>query len=268
MIEVRNLVKHYGSQEALRGVSFTVRPGEITGYLGPNGAGKSTTLKILTGLLRPTAGQVLIAGHDVTVAPLEVKRRIGYVPESAALYSSLTPHEYLSLVAELHHLDRPTAAERIAYLFNEFQLVPAADRQIDALSKGMRQKVLLSGAFLHDPEVFLFDEPLNGLDVNAALTLRRLIESLAARGKTILYCSHILDVVERLCRRVIVLHQGELVADDTTAKLLAASPTGTLEAVFQALTGPVGNGLQQEWAAAFAPAPQDPSPQDRRRKRP
>lgn len=236
MIEVRGLVKDYGEQRALRGISFTVRPGEATGYLGPNGAGKSTTVKVLAGLLRPTEGEVRICGWDLCKDSLEVKRRIGYVPETAALFTSLTPHEYLSFIAELHHLDRALAAERMDRLLFAFQAADVADRQIETLSKGQRQKVLLTGALLHDPDVLLLDEPLNGLDVNAVLTFRRILEQLIARGKTVLFCSHILEIVERLCVRVLIVHQGAIVADDTTANLLASTPDRTLEAVFRKLT--------------------------------
>jgi ABC-2 type transport system ATP-binding protein len=236
VIEVHNLVKHYGEKQAVRGVTFTAQPGEITGYLGPNGAGKSTTVKILAGLLRPTSGEVHICGRDLSQQPLEIKRHLGYVPESATLYSSLSPHEYLSLVAELYHLDRAVAAERIAQSLKAFEISETADRQIETLSKGQRQKVLLTAALLHDPDVILLDEPLNGLDVNAALTFRQILRSLIGRGKTILFCSHILEVVERICARVIVIHEGAVVANDTTARLLAGNPKGTLEAVFQALT--------------------------------
>ena len=199
MIEVVDVAKTYGTKEALRGVSFTVRPGEATGYLGPNGAGKTTTIKMIAGLIRPTRGQVRVCGFDVMASPLEVKRRIGYVPESAALYDTLTPNEHLSLMAELHGLDRREAARRIGELLGSFALRDAADQPIESLSKGMRQKVLLSAAFLHDPEVLLLDEPLNGLDVASVLTFRKMLEAMLARGKTVLYCSHILDVIERVC---------------------------------------------------------------------
>src|SRR5262249_18307780 len=155
VIEVRNLVKSYDGTDAVKGISFTLRPGEATGYLGPNGAGKSTTVKIIAGLLRPTEGEVKDCGFDVVKDPIEVKRRIGYVPENAALYDSLSPNEYLSLVSELYQLDRATAAMRIGQLFDAFDLLPAADQQIETLSKGMRQKVLLIGALIHDPPVIL-----------------------------------------------------------------------------------------------------------------
>lgn len=236
MVEVSQLRKDFDGRETLRGIGFTLRPGEATGYLGPNGAGKSTTVKILAGLLRPDGGSVRVCGFDLATQPLEVKRRVGYVPENAALYQSLTPHEYLSLVAELYHLDRPVAAQRIAQLLTAFQVADAADLPIETLSKGMRQKVLLSSALLHDPEVLLLDEPLNGLDINAVLTFRRILEALLARGRVVLFCSHLLDVVERLCQRVLIIDHGRLVADDRTADLLARRQGGTLESVFRELT--------------------------------
>jgi ABC-2 type transport system ATP-binding protein len=255
MIEVQNLGKSYGPKAAVADVSFTVRPGEPTAYLGPNGAGKSTTLKILAGLLRPDQGQVRIAGFDIHQDPLEAKRRVGYVPENAALYATLTPNEYLSLIAELYHLDRPTAADRITQLLRAFDLPNVGDRQIETLSKGQRQKVLLIGAMLHNPDVLLLDEPLNGLDANAGLTFRRILEELAGQGKTILFCSHILEVIERICPRVILIDQGRIVADDTTANLRQRHAKGTLEAVFQQLTRP---DEADEGAKAFVQALRTP----------
>lgn len=236
MIEVSHLVKRFDDAAAVADVSFRVEPGTACGYLGPNGAGKSTTVKIMAGLLQPTEGSVRIAGFDLRERPLEVKRRLGYVPESAALYATLTPHEHLSLVAELYHLERSHAAERIGQLLKAFEITELADRQIETLSKGQKQKVLLIGSLLHDPEVLLLDEPLNGLDVNSVLTFRQILAELLARGRTILFCSHILEVIERLCSRVIVIDKGKVVADDETSKLLAGSPQGTLAAVFQQLT--------------------------------
>ncbi|WP_158265690.1 ABC transporter ATP-binding protein [Blastopirellula marina] len=256
VIEVINLVKTFAGNTALKGVNFTVHPGEATGCLGPNGAGKSTIMKTLAGLLRPTSGEVRICGHSLATEPLEAKKRLGYIPETAAMYTGLTASEYLSFVAELYHVDREYAAEQIRKLMEAFRLTEAADRQIDALSKGMRQKVLISSALLHDPDVLIFDEPLNGLDVNAALTFRRIVEDLIEQGKTVLYCSHILDVVERLCTRVIVLNEGEVVADDQTANLLASNSKGSLEAVFQELTR---IGPEIEWGAALAEG-RSPSP--------
>jgi ABC-2 type transport system ATP-binding protein len=252
VIEVQNLTVSYdGGKPALKDVSLTARPGEVTGYLGPNGAGKSTTMKVLAGLLRPTAGSARIAGLDMTEQPLEAKRQLSYIPESAALYTSLTANEYLSMVAELYHMERSQAAAKIQQLLTVFDLTAAADKPIESYSKGMRQKTLLASGLVHDAEVYLFDEPLNGLDSNAVQSVRRLIAELASRGKTILYCSHILPVVERVCQRVILLRDGEIVADAPTAELLGRSKEGTLEAVFQELTAGMNESVWNEWKGAF-----------------
>lgn len=237
MIEVRELVRTFGAKEALRGVSFTAPAGAITGYLGPNGAGKSTTLKILTGLLAPSSGTVKIAGHDVATAPIEAKKRLGYVPESGALYETLTPLEYLSLVAELHEVDPAAARSRIDAWVERFEIGEFCNRRIADLSKGTRQKVCLISAFVHEPEVLLLDEPLNGLDVNATDTFRDELRRYADQGRTVFYSSHILDVVERTCDRVVVVNQGRIVADDTTEALLKGSGTPRhLTEVFKQLT--------------------------------
>ncbi len=236
MIEAVNLRVAYGAVEALKGVSFLVPPGEICGYLGPNGAGKSSTVRCLTGLLRPGSGSARICGHDLAESPVEAKRRFGYVPETAATYTMLTIREYLSLVGELHELPVETIAERSARLVESFDLAASADRPIETLSKGQRQRVALSAALLHDPEALILDEPLTGLDAVAARTVKDVLAGLAARGRAILFCSHVLEVVERLCGRVIVLHQGVVVADGPTAEILGRTREGTLEAVFRSLT--------------------------------
>jgi ABC-2 type transport system ATP-binding protein len=248
MITVRQLTKTYDGTQALRSVSFTVPAGQVCGYLGPNGAGKSTTVKILTGVLRPDAGQCYVAGFDVAHDALEVKRRIGYVPETGTVYSTLSASEYLALCGALHDMEPDEVAERSARMLELFELKDAADRRLDTLSKGMRQKVVISAALLHDPEVILLDEPLSGLDANAALLIKEIVRGLAERGKTVLYCSHILDVVERLCERVIILDKGEIVADGMTAELLSSSHRGTLETLFRTLTATEDN---RESVAAF-----------------
>jgi ABC-2 type transport system ATP-binding protein len=237
MIRVQDLVKVYGTKEALRSVSFEIPPGQVCGYLGPNGAGKSTTVKILTGVLRPTSGRAVVAGFDVGEQPLEVKRRIGYVPETGAVYPMLSVNEYLALVGALHGLDPSEIGERSDRLLGLFKIRDAQDQRLDTLSKGMRQKVVISAAVLHDPDVLLFDEPLSGLDANAARTVKDLVRGIADRGKTVLYCSHLLDVVERLCDRVIILDQGQVVADGSPGALMASSNRDTLETVFRSLTG-------------------------------
>ena len=236
MIEVHSLTKTYESEDVLRGVSFTIHPGQVTAYLGPNGAGKSTTVKIITGLLKASSGQVRVCGYDIDKQPLEAKRRLGYVPEQLGLYVTLSAEEYLAFVAELYPVPREVARERIRQLLEMFELAPVAHRLIQTYSRGQRQKVLISAALLHDPEVLVLDEPLQGLDANACRVLRRVIAEFVERGKTVLFCSHVLEVVERLCQRVVVLNQGTIVADDTTENLLKTSATGELEGVFRKLT--------------------------------
>jgi len=236
MIRVEQLSKTYGQTEALRSIGFEVPPGQVCGYLGPNGAGKTTTVRILTGVLRPTAGRAHVAGFDVAEDPIEVKRRIGYVPETGTVYSTLSVNEYLALVGALHRMAPEEVARRSGRLLRLFGIDEAADRRLDTLSKGMRQKVVVSAALLHDPEVLLLDEPLSGLDANAAVVIKDIVRGMAEQGKTVLYCSHILDVVERLCDRVVILNRGEVVADGPTAELISGRPSGTLEAVFRELT--------------------------------
>ncbi len=237
-IEVDQLRKSYAGVEAVKGISFVVPAGQICGYLGPNGAGKSTTLKMLTGLLAPSGGSVRIAGHDVTTQPLEAKRKLGFVPESGALYSLLSAREHLKLVSDLHELEPHKASATADALLTRFELHGVADRRIDTLSKGQRQKVALATALLHEPEVLLLDEPLNGLDVQAARVFKDLILEIAERGGTVLFSSHILDVVERVCHRAIILHQGEVVADAPTSELVARSKDKSLESVFHQLVAP------------------------------
>jgi ABC-2 type transport system ATP-binding protein len=251
MIHVERLAKNYDGMTALDGVSFDIPPGQVCGYLGPNGAGKSTTVKILTGVLRPTAGSAKVAGFDVADQPLEVKRRIGYVPETGAAYPTLSVNEFLTLVGTLHHMPPELIAERSRRMLELFALADVADGRIGALSKGMRQKVVLSAAMLHDPEVLLLDEPLSGLDANAARTVKDIVRGLADRGKTVFYCSHVLEVVERLCDRVIILDAGRIVADGSPEELMRSTRRKSLEHVFRALTS---DDNQAEIAKAFVDA--------------
>lgn len=238
MIEAIGLAKRYGEVEALRGVSFRAERGEILGYLGPNGAGKSTTVRLLTGLQPPTSGTARIGGFDVFTRPLEAKRLIGLVPESGALYEALTPVEYLSFVGQLYELEVGACRRRIQELLEYLGLAPSVwGRRMHGFSKGMKQRVAIAAAMLHHPEVILFDEPLNGLDVNGTVRVKQLIADASARGCTILYSSHLLDVVERICTRIIILAAGQIQVDGSLRDILARSPGQTLEAVFQRLTG-------------------------------
>jgi ABC-2 type transport system ATP-binding protein len=235
MLEATNLTKLYSGIPAVKDVSFSVKPGEILGYLGPNGSGKTTTVSMVVGLLEPTGGQVLFDGHDVQGDLVGFRRRVGYVPEEPHLYPFLSGREYLQLVGRLREIAGSTLERRIEGLLNLFGLGQDADQSIGSYSKGMRQKILISAALIHDPDLLIFDEPLSGLDVTAALVFRHLVRTLADRGKTILYSSHVLEVVEKLCSRVIVLHRGRVVADDSVEHLRELMARDSLEEVFAQL---------------------------------
>ncbi len=237
MIQCEQLSKSFDGKPAVHNLSLVVQSGEILGFLGPNGAGKSTTVKMFTGLLRPTSGTARIAGFDVARDPIEVKKRIGYVPETAALFESLTAWEFLELISELHHLDRQLASRRIEEFLSLFGIYEDKDRHLSTFSKGMKQKLLIAAALLHNPEVLFLDEPLNGLDANAALIIKELLKKMAGQGKTILFCSHILEVVERVCTRIAIIHKGELITQGTTAEIARQTQQPTLERAFGKLTG-------------------------------
>ena len=238
MIRLRDLAKSYGNQPAVRGISLEIPNGQLVGLLGPNGAGKTTTIRMMTGMLAPTSGTAEIEGADVVKDPLAVKRAVGYVPESGAVFEALTGQEYLRFVASLYAIPEAEVDARIGRFAQFFELDPPTLRKpLSSYSKGMRQKVVITSALLHHPRVVLFDEPLNGLDANAALSFKTLITTLAREGKTIIYCSHILDVVERVCDRVVIIHQGRIVADGTARELEAQTGETSLERVFNRLTG-------------------------------
>ncbi len=238
MIKIRQLTKNFGAQVAVAGLDLDVPQGQLVGLLGPNGAGKSTTIKMLMGMLRPSGGTAEVGGFDVVRQPIEVKRIVGYVPESPAVFESLTGSEYLNLVAALHRIPENESKERIERFGSFFDLfeVLVSSKRLGAYSKGMRQKVVITAALLHNPTIVFLDEPLEGLDANAALMLKTLITSLAREGKTIVYCSHVLDVVERMVERVVIVHQGRLIADGTVAEILARCGVASLEQAFNQLT--------------------------------
>src|SRR3989449_422612 len=238
VIRLRQLAKRYGEVEAVRGLDLEIPTGQLVGLLGPNGAGKSTTVKMLTGMLPPSAGTAEVFGLDVARDPVAVKRVVGYVPESGAVFETLTGWEYLELVAALYRLPEVEAAARIRRFAEFFDLDDRTLRreQLAAYSKGMRQKVIITAALLHNPKALFFDEPLNGLDANATLGFKALIASLAREGKTIVYCSHLLDVVERVCERIVIIHQGSIVADGTLGQLQERTGETSLERIFNELT--------------------------------
>ena len=236
MVRIRDLRHRYGAKDVLSGIDLELEEGLVFGYIGPNGAGKSTTVKILTGLLGGFRGSVEVCGFNVSVDPLEVKSRIGYVPENAHLYEQLTIGEFLELVGRLHRLPDEVARERAIGILTGFELATRLDSRIQTLSKGMRQKVLITAALLPDPPLIFLDEPLSGLDVDAARLVKELIRALADRGRTIFYCSHNMDVVEQVCDRIVILRDGEIVADGTYEELSEAGERGSLESVFALLT--------------------------------
>jgi len=245
LISLQQLTKRFGNQTAVDALSLEIPAGQIVGFLGPNGAGKSTTLKMLTGMLEPSSGTATVCGFDLRTQTIEVKRRVGFVPESGAVFESLTGLEYLEMVAALYAIAPDAARTRIKQfiVFFDLSFETLTDKLLGAYSKGMRRKVVITAALLHNPPVVFFDEPLDGLDANAAVGFKALIQTLAREGKTIVYSSHILDVVERVCDRVIIIDKGRLILDGRPDELVTAHGAGTLERLFTQLTG--GMELEQ-----------------------
>lgn len=237
MIQTFALEKQYDTKEAVKELSITVYEGEIFGFLGPNGAGKSTTVKMLTGMIFPTNGTATVAGFDILKDPVEVKRRIGYVPESGALFETLTGWEYLQLIADLHHLERGMASKRIEEFLTLFGLWEERGMRLQQYSKGMKQKILISAALLHNPSVLFLDEPLNGLDANAALVFKELLKKFSQQNKTIFFTSHVLDVVEKVCTRIAIINKGAIIAEGTSADIAQSTGQKSLEEAFSKLTG-------------------------------
>jgi ABC-2 type transport system ATP-binding protein len=235
MLELRNIAKHFSGIPAVDNVSFSARPGEVTGYLGPNGSGKSTTMKMITGLIEPTSGHIFFEGKSIQEDLVAYKQRMGYVPEEPCLYNHLSGLEYLTMVSQLRDLPAKESSERIDGLLRLLSLHDDRHASISGYSKGMRQKVLIAAALMHNPQLILLDEPFSGLDVSSALVLRSLIQELAARGKVVLFSSHELDTVERVCSHVVILHRGKLVADDSIEHLRTLMKLPTLEAIFSQL---------------------------------
>jgi ABC-2 type transport system ATP-binding protein len=235
MLELHNVAKSFSGIPAVAGVSFSVRAGEVAGYLGPNGSGKSTTMKMITGLMEMTSGEILFDGQRIGHDLIGYKRRFGYVPEEPHLYSHLSGQEYLTMVGQLRELPPALTGEKIERLLQLFSLYGDRYTPISNYSKGMRQKVLLAAALLHDPDLVLLDEPFSGLDVGAAMIMRSVIKELAARGKVVLFSSHELETVERVSSRVIILHRGKVVADDSIERLRTLMSLPTLEEIFSQL---------------------------------
>jgi ABC-2 type transport system ATP-binding protein len=235
MLELKGVTKKFLGITAVDNVTFTARAGEITGYLGPNGSGKSTTLKMITALIEPSDGAILFDGQPIQRDLIAYKQRMGYVPEEPHLYAHLSGLEYLIMVGQLRNLPERQTADRIDGLLRLFALHGDRHSPISAYSKGMRQKILLSAALLHNPDLILLDEPFSGLDVGTGLVLRSLIQELAARGKVVLFSSHDLEIVERVCSHVVILHRAKIVADDSIEHLRTLMALPTLEEIFSQL---------------------------------
>lgn len=235
MLEVKRLTKYYTRLPAVEGASFSVAPGEVLGLLGPNGSGKSTIVNMLTGLIEPTEGEILFEGRDVRRNRLEFRARLGYVPEIPHLYPYLSGREYLQLVGRLRLMREDVIAKKADRLMELLSMRADRHSPISAYSKGMRQKVLIAAALMHNPQVLVFDEPLSGLDVTSALVFRNLIKALAGQGKMIVYSSHVLEAVEKICSKVVILRRGKIVANDSVENLRNLMQAPSLEDVFSQL---------------------------------
>ena len=235
MLELRNVTKRYSGIPVVSDVSFTAAAGQVTGYLGPNGSGKSTTLKMIAGLIDPSDGEILYRGEPIHHDIIRYRQILGYVPEEPHLYPHLSGSEYLEMVGQLRGLSETTLSEKITGMLSLLSLEEDRHVAIASYSKGMRQKILLAAALLHNPEILLLDEPFSGLDVNAALVLRSLVEELTRKGKVILFSSHELETVERVSTRVVILHKGRVVANDSIEKLRSLMSLSSLEEIFSQL---------------------------------
>jgi ABC-2 type transport system ATP-binding protein len=245
IIQIKNLNKFYDTKQVLKNLSIDIFPGQVIGYIGPNGAGKSTTVKILTGLLPDFLGEVIIDGMNLAENPQEIKKLIGYVPENAEIYDVLTPMEYLDFIGKLYGMQEPVLSERIVKLLTAFGLGANINDRMDTFSKGMKQKVLLIAGIINNPKILILDEPLSGLDANAVILVKELITRLSKEGKTIFYCSHMMDVVEKVSDRILLINKGEIIADGTFESL-KQNYSDTLEQIFSKLTGREDSGVETE----------------------
>ena len=236
MLEVKNLKKRFGDFQAVKGVSFSVKEGEVLGFLGPNGAGKSTTMRMITGFLPPSEGTAVINGHDITLEPVAAKRDLGYLPEAAPSYRAMTVREYLAFIAEVRGFAGKDGARKVADVIVQAKLENVAGQTIETLSKGYRQRTAFAAAILHDPKVLIMDEPTDGLDPNQKYTVREMIKAMAAKGKAIIISTHILEEVDAVCSKVVVIADGEKKFDGTPAELKALDASGRLDVVFRNLT--------------------------------
>ena len=236
MLKVENLKKSFGSFEAVKGISFEVKKGEVLGFLGPNGAGKSTTMRMITGFIPPTSGTAEICGHDIIKDPVGAKSELGYLPEAAPSYRAMTVTDFLTFIAKIRGFAGAAAKAKVEEAIEKAKLTTVARQTIETLSKGYRQRTCFAQAILHDPKVLIMDEPTDGLDPNQKFTVREMIKSMAKEGKAIIISTHILEEVDAVCSKVVVIADGEKKFDGTPAELKAKDPSGKLDVVFRNLT--------------------------------
>ena len=248
IVEIHNLEKKYGQKQVLQGINLEITSGQIIGYIGPNGAGKSTTVKILCGLINDFDGEVSIFGKNLRTQTFEIKKQVGYIPENAVLYESLTPMEFMEFIGEMRGLENELTRTKAEALMNIFEMKPNLNQRIATFSKGMRQKVLICSALLHNPDLIFMDEPLSGLDANSVIMVKEMLIHLAREGKTVFYSSHLMDVVEKISDRIILIDHGNVIADGSFDELNRLSNDENLEKMFTRLTG---NTNHSEKAEAF-----------------
>ncbi len=237
IISIKGLSMSYGAKKVLNDINLEVNKGQVIGYIGPNGAGKSTTVKIMLGLVSGYTGTVKVFGEDIANGDVEYKRRIGYVPESADIYDNLTAREYLLFIAQLFGLNELEAIKKVNQLICAFNMEDVINSRISSFSKGMKQKILIISSLIHNPDILFLDEPLAGLDANSVMIVKELLAILASKGKTVFYSSHIMDVVEKISDRIILLNNGNIIADGSFEELKKMSKDGSLEQIFNDLTG-------------------------------
>lgn len=237
VISIKDLRKSYGTKEVLKGINIEVNRGEVIGYIGANGAGKSTTVKIMLGLVTDFEGEINILGQDIRSGDISYKSKIGYVPETAEIYENLTAKEYLTFIGELYGMDYTQVDEKAMKLMDLFGIGDVYNSRISSFSKGMKQKTLIISALINDPDILFLDEPLTGIDANSVMVFKEVLERLAKEGKTIFYSSHIMEVVEKLSSRIILLNDGQIVADGNIDELKNTSMASSLENIFNQLTG-------------------------------
>lgn len=237
VVEIKNLKMRYGSKEVLKGIDLNISKGQIIGYIGPNGAGKSTTIKILLGLINGYEGEVKVFGDNISSERIRYKQRIGYVPENGEVYDNLTGYEYITFLGEIYGIDLDTVNNKAKKMMGLFGIEEAYHSRISSYSKGMKQKFLIISSLIHNPDILFLDEPLSGLDANSVLVFKEVLASLASQGKTIFYSSHIMEVVEKISDRIILLNNGEIAADGTFKELKEKNKEGSLEEIFNQITG-------------------------------